>query len=196
MLTSSGGVALSVCVVPAAPVCIKMAAPLPSFTSTHDFSLNVSRSGASDAAAPGVATVVAGATDSAVGAVVFEGATAAAALFSIGAADSVFALARGLGSAVDGLAGTGGGVTAALSGGRREPPAFRMNSYTPAAATIASNARGISQRAQELRRTLATGSSTIGRDTAVSDGRSNGDVPSPRGSDAITAVGSRRTNRA
>src|SRR5205823_5964390 len=175
MLTSSGGVPLNVCVVPAAPVCRKMAAPLPSFTSTQDFSLNVSRSVALGAATVGVDGVVVGAIDSAVAVVVLEGAAdvAAAALspFSIGAADSVFAFASGLGSAVvDGPAGAGGGgVTEPFSTGRRRDAAgLRMNSYTPAAATIASNARGISQRVQVLRRMLATGSSTIGRQTGVS----------------------------
>src|SRR5437762_2907984 len=197
MLTSSGGVPLNVCVVPAAPVCRKMAAPLPSFTSTHDFSLNVRRSVAVGAATFGAGGVAA--IDSAVAVAVFAGA-AAFSLFSIGAPDSVFAFASGLGSAVvDGLAGAGGGdgVTGPLSAGRRRNVAgFRMNSYTPAAATIASNAKGISQRVHELRRMLATGSSTIGRETAVSEGRSSGDVLSPRGSAAITALGSRRTNRA
>src|SRR5437773_10616071 len=184
MLTSSGGVPLNVCVVPAAPVCMKRAAPFPSLTSTHDFSLNVSRSGASDAAALGVGDVAVGAVGSAVGVVVFDGAAGAPSLFTSGAGDSGFAAARGLGSAVEGVVGTGGAALSA--GGRRETPAVRMNSYTPAAATIANNAKGISQRVQELRRALDTGISTIGRDTAVSDGRSSGDVPSPRGSAART----------
>src|SRR5438552_10028695 len=211
MLTSSGGVPLNVCVVPAVPVCTKIAAPLPSFTSTHDFSLNVNRSVALGAAAFGVGDAAVGAVDSAVAVAVFAGAAdvaaatggvtvAALSLFSMGAADSVFAFASGLGSAVvDGLADSGGGDGATESfstAGRRVAAEVRMNSYTPAAATIASNATGISQRVQELRRTLATGSSTIGRETAVSEGRSSGEVPSPRGSAAITALGSRRTNRA
>src|SRR5205085_2147770 len=94
MLTSSGGVPVSVCVVPAAPVCIRMAAPLPSFTSTHDFSLKVRRSvvagvalGAVDSVAPDAAAAVDGATLDALS------------VFSVGAGP-VLACSSGLGNAV------------------------------------------------------------------------------------------------
>src|SRR5438067_3192623 len=119
IVSSSGGIPFNVCVVPAAPICMKIGAPLPSFTSTHDFSLKVRRSVASETAAD----------------------DGAASLFSICAgAVSTFAASSGFGSGVDDCAAfaddgcvAGAGAcaapTAALSlDGRRNAPGLSLNS--------------------------------------------------------------------
>src|SRR5690349_2930907 len=104
MTTSRGGAPFTVCVVPAAAVCKKIAVPLPSLTSTQDFSLNVNDSVTSATAGDDVAAVAAAVVSMADAAVieaaVLSGSVAAVGVVAaIGA--SVFRLSNGLGSAVD-----------------------------------------------------------------------------------------------